>query len=320
VRWPPAADVLSTTTPAQWQLVWHDEFEGCAIDRSKWDFELGNGFMDSWSGSWVPGWGNEELQCYTDTPGNLAVHDGLLHVRALRESVQGCQYTSARIRTRRADGAALFAGRYGRFEFRARAPVGKGLWSALWMLPQQQVYGPWPASGEIDVMEVVGDRPEQYLGSLHFGASYPRNHHITHSHRFADGSSVADFHLYSLEWEPGEIRWLVDDQLWARQGFWWSSSQRRGSRGLVPRSAADLNPWPAPFDQPFHIVINLAVGGRLPGEPDERTAFPAELQVDFVRVYTRDGGDAPLRPRQRGRFPYSRPRTARSNQPGEVSR
>ena len=274
----------------RWALVWNDEFEGDGVDPARWDFDLGNGFFDYRSHSWVPGWGNEELQYYTREPANVHVSDSVLHIRALRESLHGCGYTSARLKTRRRDGTPLFTKQYGRFEVRARVPHGKGLWPALWMLPHEDAYGPWAASGEIDIMEIVGERPHEYLGTIHFGCSFPERELVTHVHSLAGGSTVGEFHVYAVEWEPGEIRWEVDGRTWARQRFWWSSSRLRDGRGVRPRQARDLNPWPAPFDKPFYMVMNVAVGGNFPGVPDAATRFPAELLVDYVRVYDKVGG------------------------------
>jgi beta-glucanase (GH16 family) len=127
-------------------------------------------------------------------------------------------------------------------------------------------------------------------------------------HQFPAGQSVGGFHVYAVEWEPGVIRWSVDGEVWATQTFWWSCSRLRNGRGIVARSSADLNPWPAPFDQPFYIVMNVAVGGNFPGVPNADTAFPAELVVDYVRVYERVGGYAPPAPRGKGRLPYQKKR------------
>lgn len=143
--------------PAGWTLVWNDEFDGDTIDTTKWDFDLGNGFFDYQHQSWVGGWGNEELQFYTREPSNVFVKDSVLTIRALKESVHGCGYTSARLKSRKRDGTPLFNKLYGRFEFRAKVPWGKGLWPALWLLPQHDQYGGWAASGEIDVMEIIGE-------------------------------------------------------------------------------------------------------------------------------------------------------------------
>jgi beta-glucanase (GH16 family) len=262
-----------------WRLVWAEEFDDRELDAARWQAQLGNGFFHPPSGEFVPGWGNGELQYYTADPANVRLENSCLVIRALREPREGCDYTSARVRTLAASGAPLFAQCYGRFEVRARAPLGRGLWSAVWLLPAADTYGSClrPASGEIDLMEIVGDRPQEYLGSLHFGAPFPERSHVTHAHGLPPGGGVQEFHVYGLEWEPGEIRWLCDGDVWATQRDWFSG---RSSR-------ADRHAWPAPFDQPFHLLVNLAVGGGLPGPPDESTKFPAELAVDYIRVYER---------------------------------
>jgi beta-glucanase (GH16 family) len=288
-----------------WKLVWSDEFEGHEIDRRKWDFDLGNGFYDYRAHAWVPGWGNEELQYYTAEPANASVKDSVLTIRAIKESLHGCGYTSARLKTRRRDGTPLFNKCYGRFEIRARVPWGKGLWPALWMLPQDDRYGGWAASGEIDLMEIVGEKPHEVLNSIHFGSpGLAARSLITHVHPLPGGSLVSDWHVYAIEWEPGEIRFFVDDVHTCTRDHWWSCSLLRDGDGVIARRAADLNPWPAPFDQPFYLVMNIAVGGNFPGLPNDETKFPAELAVDYVRVYDKVGGYGPAKPRGTGRFPW----------------
>lgn len=287
-----------------WTLVWHDEFDGDAVDRTKWDFDLGNGFYDYASHTWVPGWGNEELQYYTADPDNVRVRDGCLSIRAVKASLHGCGYTSARLKTRARDGTVLFAKRYGRVEFRARVPWGKGLWPALWMLPVDDAYGGWAASGEIDLMEIVGDRPREVLNSIHFGSAFPRRSLITTTHALPPGSLVSDWHVYACEWEPGEIRFYVDDTHTGTHRHWWSCSRLEDGRGVEAAGEADLNPWPAPFDRPFYLLMNVAVGGNFPGLPTPQTRFPAELVVDYVRVYDKVGGYGPPSPRGPGTMPW----------------
>jgi beta-glucanase (GH16 family) len=288
-----------------WKLVWADEFDGVEVDRSKWDFDIGNGFYDYKNHAWVPGWGNEELQYYTHEPENVVVRDGCLVIRAVKAPLHGCGYTSARLKTRRRDGTLLFAKRYGRIEFRAQVPWGKGLWPALWMLPADDKYGGWAASGEIDLMEIVGEKPHEVLNSIHFGSpGLAARSLITHVHPLPGGSLVSDWHVYAIEWEPGEIRFFVDDVHTCTRDHWWSCSLLRDGDGVIARRAADLNPWPAPFDQPFYLVMNIAVGGNFPGLPNDETKFPAELAVDYVRVYDKVGGYGPAKPRGTGRFPW----------------
>lgn len=291
--------------PAGWKLVWCDEFDGREIDKAKWDFALGNGFYDS-NKQWIGGWGNGELEYYTSEAANAFVKDGMLHIRAIKESMHGCGYTSARMMTRKRDGGPLFNQKYGRFEFRAKLPTGKGLWPALWMLPQEEQYGSWAASGEIDIMEARGKEPGKVLGTLHYGSRWPANAHSSAEYAFPDGESIAEFHIYALEWEPGEMRWLIDGKQYAKQSFWWSCSKADRNKGATPKSEAELNPWPAPFDRAFYLVMNLAVGGQFGGPPDKTTVFPAEMVVDYVRVYEKEGGCGPARPRGTGKLPFEK--------------
>jgi beta-glucanase (GH16 family) len=290
-----------------WKLVWCDEFDGDGIDPAKWDFDLGNGFFDYRHHAWIPGWGNEELQYYTRDPANVFVKDSVLTIRAQKEAIHGCGYTSARLKTRRRDGTPLFTQRYGKFEFRAQVPSGKGLWPALWLLPQDDAYGGWAASGEIDVMEIAGQKPTQVLSSIHFGCGFPARSLVTHVHDLPNGSTVGDWHVYAVEWEPGEIRFYVDGVHTNTQSFWWSCSKTKKGAGIEPKRKADVNPWPAPFDQPFYLVMNVAVGGNFPGVPNAATAWPAELRVDYVRVYEKLGGyAAEPKARGKGRLPYQK--------------
>jgi beta-glucanase (GH16 family) len=279
-----AADGVPDPPPRGWKLVWADEFDGKEIDRAKWDFDIGNGFFDYDANQWIKGWGNDELQYYTREPDNAFVKDGHLHIRAVKESVHGCGFSSARLKSRKRDSSTLFNQTYGRFEFRAKLPTGKGVWPALWMLPQGDKYGAWASSGEIDVMEARGQEPSKVLGTLHFGNRWPSNTHVSKEYVFPRGGTIADFHIYALEWEPGEMRWSVDGREFASQSFWWSASRVEKGKGLSPMKEADLNPWPAPFDQPFYLVMNVAVGGRFLGNPDRTTTFPVEMLIDYVRV------------------------------------
>lgn len=291
-------------SPPGWKLTWSDEFDGKDIDKAKWDCDIGNGFFDYDANQWIRGWGNDELQYYTREPGNAFVKDGMLRIRALKESLHGCGYTSARLKTRKRDGSPLFSQKYGRFEFRAKLPTGKGVWPALWMLPQDEKYGGWPRSGEIDVMEARGQEPSKVLGTLHFGARWPANVHVSKEYVLPRGGTIADFHVYALEWEPGEVRWSVDGDQYAAQSFWWSSGKADGAKGAMKES--DLYPWPAPFDQPFYLVMNVAVGGKFLGNPDKTTVFPAEMAVDYVRVYEKVGGYGKPKPRGEGKLPFGK--------------
>jgi beta-glucanase (GH16 family) len=291
---------------AEWKLVWSDEFDGKEIDKTKWDFDTGNGFYNYGANQWISGWGNDELQYYTREPDNAFVKDGMLHIRAVKESLHGCGYTSARLKTRKKDGGELFSKKYGKFEFRAKLPTGKGVWPALWMLPQDEKYGGWPTSGEIDVMEARGQEPTEVLGTLHFGSLWPANIHVGETYVLPRKGTIADFHVYAIEWEPGEIRWYVDGHQYATQSFWWSSGKADGAKGVNPSKEADLNPWPAPFDQPFYLVMNVAVGGKFLGNPDKTTVFPAEMVLDYVRVYDKVGGYGKAKPRGEGKLPFGK--------------
>jgi beta-glucanase (GH16 family) len=308
--WSGSADAqhAASSQALRWKLVWSDEFDGVALDKTKWDFDTGNGFYNQAAKVWVSGWGNEELQYYTSRPKNAFVRDGALHIRALKEVYQGCGFTSARLKSRKQGGHPLFIKKYGRFEFRAQLPTGKGLWPAIWMLPQDEKYGGWAASGEIDIVEAKGQEPDRVLGTLHFGSRWPGNTHAGRQHVLPSGSSIAEFHIYALEWEPGEIRWYVDANLYATQTFWWSGSKRRGIEGVKPVGESDLHPWPAPFDQPFYLVMNVAVGGKFPGNPDQVTRFPAEMVIDYVRVYDKVGGYGPPKARGVGVIPFAKPK------------
>ncbi|WP_050785596.1 family 16 glycosylhydrolase [Pedosphaera parvula] len=244
---------------ADGQLVWSDEFDGSSINTNHWTFDIGNG------PSGLPGWGNNELEYYTSRPENAFVSNGVLHIVAKKESYNGQNYTSAKLKT-----TGLFSKRYGRFEFRARLPQGQGYWPALWMMPQDSLYGGWAASGEIDVMENKGSDPTTVLGTIHYGGQWPNNQY-SHgpSFTFTGVDSVTNFHTYALEWSTNFVKWYVDGQLYETQTSWWSSGGAS----------------PAPFDQPFYIMMNLAVGGNFGGNPDTNTIFPGEMQIDYVRVY-----------------------------------
>jgi beta-glucanase (GH16 family) len=154
---------------------------------------------------------------------------------------------------------------------RAKLPAGRGLWPAIWMLPTEDKYGGWAASGEIDIMELLGQEPNIVYGTLHYGGSWPKNTHTGKSFVLPHGTFADDFHVFAIEWEAGVIRWYVDGTLYQTQTQWRS----------------DGGPFPAPFDQSFHLILNVAVGGQWPGPPDAKTVFPQHMLVDYVRVYQR---------------------------------
>jgi beta-glucanase (GH16 family) len=275
-----AAATMGNADRPGWTLTWYDEFNDSTLDATRWVAEQGNGFWGADSSAYVSGWGNDELQCYTNSPKNLVLRDGTLRIIALREPVRDvaskdtaatCAYTSARIKSRAQNGEALFAQQYGRFEFRAKLPETQGMWPALWMLPLKDTYGTWAASGEIDVMEARGQNPQVVLGTLHYGAQWPNNVHTGKDYTLPNNGRISDWHVYTIEWSPRRIAWFVDDSLFQVQTSWYTGTQKDSTA--------------APFDQPFYLVMNLAVGGRFLGSPDSTTKFPGEMQVDWVRAY-----------------------------------
>lgn len=264
----PAGDYRLIAPTNEWVLIWSDEFEGNELDYSKWAKEENN-----------YGGGNNERQAYRTDPTYCYVKDGLLHIAVYREAHTTTDgktqpYSSARIRTqKRGDW------KYGRFEVRAKMPSGQGIWPAVWMLPTESVYGGWAAGGEIDILESRGSAVEETTGALHFGGAWPRNTYLSHSYTFPDKNAAEDFHQYVLEWGPEEIKWFVDGELCQRRTKeeWFTETARTNPR--------------APFDQPFHMIINVAVDGRFFEGTEQQAdllspdAFPQILQVDYVRVY-----------------------------------
>lgn len=282
-----AAPALAADNSA-WSLVWSDEFDGGKIDRAKWGYDV-----DCWGG------GNEEHQCYTKSARNAAIEDGKLVITARYERVTGPalpehlrrtsatpeaeatrDISSARLSTR---GKAAW--RYGKVEVRAKLPQGQGTWPAIWMLPEKDRYGSWAASGEIDILEAVnlgvpcakcpGGRENTILGTLHFGGKWPNNQHkgeeVPVPEVLDDG-----FHTYAIEWQPERITWLFDGRIYAvRTADEWTTtgSPKRG----------------APFDQPFHLILNLAIGGKLAetrGLGGVRLdGYPKRMEIDWVRVW-----------------------------------
>jgi beta-glucanase (GH16 family) len=248
-----------------WTLAWGDEFNGpagSAVDGTKWVFETGNGSN---------GWGNHELEYYTNTTKNAAMDGaGNLVITAYRETLGNkfrcwngvCQYTSARLKTQ-----GKFEQAYGRFEARMRLPYGQGIWPAFWMLGNNIARAGWPTCGEIDIMENIGREPSIVHGTIH-GPGYSGANGIGAPYALSSGTFSDNFHVFAIEWEPNVIRWYVDGNLY----------QTRTPSDLPAGSA-----WV--FDHPFFMILNLAVGGYWPGDPDATTIFPQKLYVDYVRVY-----------------------------------
>jgi beta-glucanase (GH16 family) len=251
-----------------WKMVWSDEFNGpngSPVDSSKWVSETGGG-----------GWGNNELEYYTNRLQNASQQDGNLVIKVLQEKHVGSgdatrDYTSARLKTQ-----GKFSQAYGRFEARIKIPRGQGIWPAFWMLGDDIDKPGWPDCGEIDIMENIGKEPGLVHGTIHgpgysgangIGAPYS----LPGDQRFAD-----DFHVFAVEWEPDVLRFYVDDHLYET------------------RTPADLpkgTKWV--YDHPFFVLLNVAVGGGWPGNPDATTIFPQTMLIDYVRVYARASSSAP---------------------------
>lgn len=235
-------------------VVWADEFTGSSLDETKWSFQTGDGCAEG-----ICGWGNNELQTYQEA--NVTVNNGQMTITAKKERIKNKNYTSGRIRTiNKGDWT------YGRYEALIRLPAGQGLWPAFWMLPTDEVYGGWPQSGEIDIMEFVGREPKQTLGYIHYGDPYPDNQNQGNKFEKHTGEFPGVWHEFAIEWEPGVIRWFVDGILFST------------------KTADDVAPYHWPFDQRFHIIMNIAVGGNLGGTVDD-SIFPAAMDVEYVRVY-----------------------------------
>jgi beta-glucanase (GH16 family) len=237
----------------EWNIVWSDEFNGTFINPNVWTLETGyNG-----------GWGNSELEDYTTSSQNAYVSNGFLHIVALQAN-GGTTYTSARMKTQN-----NFTTTYGRIVWRAALPAGVGMWPALWMLGADYPSVGWPGCGEIDVVEENGSNPTNAQSSLHSGSDE------TGIYNFPIGQSATNFHTYMVDWEPySTIKFYVDSNLFETQTGWYDAS----------------GPFPTPFNAPFYLVMNLAVGGTYVGRPNTNnintnTVFPATLLVDYVRVY-----------------------------------
>ncbi len=248
-----------------WTLAWSDEFNGpagSAVDGTKWVAEIGNGSN---------GWGNHQREYNTNSTRNASMDGaGNLVITAIKESLGKkyrcwygeCQYTSARLKTQ-----GRFEQAYGRFEARIRVPYGQGIWPAFWMLGNNIQTAGWPACGEIDIMEHIGREPYNVYGTIH-GPGYSGAGGIGAPYTLTSARFTDDFHVFAVEWEPNQIRWYVDGQLY----------QTRTPADLPPGSA-----WV--FDHPHFMILNLAVGGYWPGDPDSTTVFPQKMYVDYVRVY-----------------------------------
>jgi beta-glucanase (GH16 family) len=263
-----AGDGATTALPG-WTLAWSDEFDGpdgSAVDTTKWNQETGN---SGWSN-------NQELEYYTPGTANAVVSGGSLVITATDQGVSAytcqygtCKYTSARFNTQ-----GKFAQAYGLVEARIQIPRGQGLWPAFWTLGDNLGTAGWPACGEIDIMENIGSQLGTNHGSLH-GPGYSGAQALTAAVTIDAGALADHFHIYSVEWAPGVVRFYLDGALYETR---------------TPADVPAGDAWV--YDHPFFLILNVAVGGNFPGNPDTTTTFPQTMKVDYVRVYTSDVEDA----------------------------
>jgi beta-glucanase (GH16 family) len=245
-----------------WTLTWSDEFDqpdGSPPDPAKWKIESG-----------ANKWGNKELEYYTARPENLHIKNGNLEMIAFKETYTGPDGVTGNYTSARLDTAGKFDQTYGRFEARIKIPYGQGIWPAFWMLGHDIEKVGWPTCGEIDIIENIGREPAIVHGTIH-GPGYSGGKGISAPDTLASGRFADDYHVFAAEWEPNQIRFYVDDHLYAT------------------RTPADLptgTKWV--YDHPFFVTLDLAVGGGWPGNPDGTTVFPQTMLVDYVRIYRKD--------------------------------
>jgi beta-glucanase (GH16 family) len=230
-------------------LVWQDEFDTPGLpDPTKWTYDIGTGCPQ------LCGWGNQELQYYTNRPKNVLIEDGILKINALKEDYNGAAFTSARLKTK-----GLFSVTYGRIEVRAKVPEGLGTWPAIWMLGNNIDEVGWPKCGEIDIMEHKGNALNRIYGTLH----YPQRHGGNANGKFIETQTASTkFHLYAVEWTKEQIKIMMDDTIIHQIN-----------------NTADI-----PFHHDFFILLNLAIGGHFAGSVDPNFKH-ATLEIDYVRVY-----------------------------------
>ncbi len=243
-------------------LKWEDNFDGSELNRNDWNVELHD-----------PGWVNEEWQSYVDSSENIYIEDGSLILKPVRNTYDNgnVSYTSGRVNTQ---GKHDFT--YGLFEARVKVPTGKGYLPAFWLMASDEnLYGQWPRCGEIDIMEVMGDSTDTAHGTVHYGNPHSQSQG---TYTLTNGTFADDFHTFALEWEPGSLRWYIDGMLYHEENDWHSTTEGQGTIT-----------YPAPFDQPFYVILNLAIGGSWVGYPDETTTFEDQAYaIDYVKVYQKD--------------------------------
>ena len=241
-------------------LMWRDEFSGSSLNRDDWNVELH-----------APGWVNEELQAYVDSEENIYVKDGNLVIKPVKN---GNSYTSGRVNT-----MDKHDYKYGLFEARVKVPSGKGYLPAFWLMPtDENLYGQWPRCGEIDAMEVMGQDTKKVYGTIHYGNPHAESQGTK---TLTEGDFSEEYHVFDVEWEPGVIRWYVDGMLYHEENDWYSTTKGQGTVS-----------YPAPFDQKFYVILNLAIGGKWVGYPDSTTTYEnQEYDIDYVRVYQKASYD-----------------------------
>ncbi len=248
-------DTNQNVDKRNWELTWSDEFDGAAgvlPDATKWTYDIGNG-----------GWGNQELEYYTNRPENVSLDgNGNLVITAKSESFGGSSFTSARIKTK-----GLFEQAYGRFEARLKTPYGPGIWPAFWMLGANNETVGWPQCGEIDIMELKGHQPSILHGTIH-GPGYSGGNAITDTYALLNNRFDNDYHIFAVEWDTEKIDFYVDGYLYNR---------------ITKSAVATKGEWV--YDHPFFLILNIAVGGNFAGFPTSETPFPQKMTIDYVRAY-----------------------------------
>lgn len=248
-----------------YELKFEDNFDGNSLDRTNWNVETHEA-----------GWVNSELQAYVDSDENILVNDGKLTIKPIKTVGEDGEvtYTSGRINTQ---GKQDY--KYGLFEVKAKVPTGQGYLPAFWMMPtNENLYGQWPRCGEIDAMEVMGQDTKKLFGTIHYGNPHAQSQG---TYVLQNGNFASQYHTYTCEWEPGKITWYVDGHKYHEESSWYSTTTGQGTIA-----------YPAPFDQPFYVILNLAIGGSWVGNPDENTTFDDQaFSVDYVKVYQKSEYD-----------------------------
>lgn len=263
---PTATPEPKSADKAGYTQVWADEFNGAKLNRDDWNVEIHD-----------PGWVNSEQQAYVDTEANIYIKDGSLVLKPIKTTENGkTSYTSGRVNTQ-----GKHDYKYGMFEARVKVPEGQGYLPAFWMMPtDENLYGQWPKCGEIDGMEVMGQETNKCYGTIHYGSPHEENQGTKTLETGAKDFSE-EYHVFDVEWEPGKITWYVDGEKYHEANNWYSAVEGKGTKT-----------YPAPFDQPFYVILNLAVGGSWVGMTDDTTDFEkAEYAIDYVRVYQKDSYD-----------------------------